>query len=153
MSIGPRDWSPLNRCGIDQSPCWSGPSRQRIIRTLLYRRQLDLAARSSISRSPRHTMSRSAPLACFHCHASHSFADSFRRLSSAWLPINCWIKVMSSSVMTLPRYFHTGMPECGTSIFGTQVLKRAHPPPHRRCRRFRIAGRQQQLCLMRLQHP
>ena len=38
-------------------------------------------ARSSISSRPRHTMSRNAPLACFHCQASHSFFDSVRRLS------------------------------------------------------------------------
>ena len=27
-------------------------------------------------------MSRKAPLACFHCQASHSFVDSLRRLSA-----------------------------------------------------------------------
>ena len=31
--------------------------------------------------------------------------------------INCWIN-RTSSVMACPLYFHTGMPECGTSIFG-----------------------------------
>src|SRR5258705_1876432 len=40
-----------------------------------------LPARSSMSNMPRHTMSRKAPLGCFHCHASHSFVDSVRRLS------------------------------------------------------------------------
>ena len=39
-------------------------------------------ARSSVSSKPRHTISRNAPLACFHCQASHSCRDSFQRLSS-----------------------------------------------------------------------
>ena len=38
-------------------------------------------ARWSSSRSPRHTMSRNAPLACFHCQAWQSCRDSFQRLS------------------------------------------------------------------------
>jgi hypothetical protein len=38
-------------------------------------------ARCSISSRPRQTMSHNAPLACFHSHASHTFADSFLRLS------------------------------------------------------------------------
>ena len=39
-------------------------------------------ARWSISSSPRHTMSRNAPLACFHCQASQSCA---RQLPAAQL--------------------------------------------------------------------
>ena len=39
-------------------------------------------ARSSVNSKPRHTMSRNAPLACFHCQASQSCRDSFQRLSS-----------------------------------------------------------------------
>ena len=42
-------------------------------------------ARCSISIRPRHTMSHKAPLACFHCHASHTFADSLLRLRP-----ECW---------------------------------------------------------------
>ena len=33
-------------------------------------------------------MSRSAPLACRHCQASHSFVDSVRRLARGWAAIS-----------------------------------------------------------------
>ena len=69
-------------------------------------------ARCSISNRPRQTISRRAPLACFHCHASHTFADSFLRLMPGCSAMNRRRNVMSSGVMTRPRYFHsTGI--CG----------------------------------------
>ena len=46
------------------------------------------------------------PFACFHCQASHSFAESARRLAPAFSEINRRMKAMSSAVITRPRYFH-----------------------------------------------
>ena len=49
-------------------------------------------ARCSISRRPRQTMSRNAPLACFQSHASQSFADSLRRLRRGFCAMSCRMK-------------------------------------------------------------
>ena len=64
-------------------------------------------------------MSRKAPLACFHCQASHSFSDSLRRLAPGCSAINWRIEVTSSAVITRPRYLHSepsavSMPESKT---------------------------------------
>ena len=52
-------------------------------------------------------MSHGAPLACFHCHASHRSADNRRRLASGCAAMNARINKMSSAVTTLPRYLHS----------------------------------------------
>ena len=51
----------------------------------------------------RQIMSRSAPLACFHCQASHNSRDSFQRLSSGRSEMSCRMKAISSLVMFRPR--------------------------------------------------
>jgi hypothetical protein len=81
-------------------------------------------ARCSIKRRPRQTMSHNAPLACFHCHASHSCADNFRRLMEGLSARNCRMKTMSSAVTALPRYRHsTGIcRQCARTKTGTQAL-------------------------------
>ena len=66
-------------------------------------------ARSSISNKPRQTMSRGAPLACFHCQASQSFSDNLRRLAVGWSVINLRMKSISSAVTVRPRYLHSGI--------------------------------------------
>ena len=48
-------------------------------------------ARCSVSNRPRQTISRNAPLACFHCQTSHNFCDSLRRLARGWAAISSWI--------------------------------------------------------------
>ena len=52
-------------------------------------------------------MSHSAPLACFHCHASHKSADNRRRLAFGCAAMNARINIMSSAVTVLPRYLHS----------------------------------------------
>src|SRR5882672_2621476 len=81
-------------------------------------------ARCSMSNKPRQTISRKAPLACFHCQASHSFAESLRRLAPGFPAINWRIEVTSSAVTTRPRYLHSEAicRQCGRVENGTQVF-------------------------------
>jgi len=108
-------------------------------------------ARCNMSNKPRQTISRKAPLACFHCHASQSFSESLRRLALGFSAINWRIEVTSSAVTTRPRYLHSegicrqcARAENGTQVFcgyfGNSVFRdsRAAMPvelPHQDCRR------------------
>src|SRR6266542_891045 len=114
-------------------------------------------ARCSINIKPRQTMSRGMPFVCFHCQASHSFADSARRLAPAFSETNRRMKAISSAVITRPRYFHSAA--MGRSLTEAkperkclaQFFLRTHSAPDRcRCC-LRVARRQQQLRLMGLQ--
>src|SRR5690348_13202213 len=74
-------------------------------------------ARSSISNRLRHTMSRKAPLGCFHCQASHSFFDSVRWLWFGYAAISLHKYRMSSVVLTRPRYLSSAIDEQYESVF------------------------------------
>ena len=109
-------------------------------------------ARCSMSNKPRQTISRKAPLACFHCHTSQSFSESLRRLALGFSAINWRIKVTSSAVTTRPRYLHSEAicRQCARVENGTQVffefrnsLQEIQGPPCRRGFRVGIAGREQ----------
>jgi hypothetical protein len=105
-------------------------------------------ARSSISNRPRQTISRGAPLACFHCQTSQSFSDSLRRLAVGWSVINLRMKSISSAVTVRPRYLHSGIlcsvAESKLERKGLAYLfLRAHLPPYRGRFGLRVRGRQQ----------
>ena len=138
----------VERRRVDQHRLWPLAPSQGIGRPETNRRQLDLAGAVSISNRPRQTMSRSAPLACFHCQASQNFSDSLRRLAVGWSAINLRIKSISSAVtcgpgISIPPFFRS-MAESKLERKGVGVLfLRAHLPPYRRRFGIRIRGRQQ----------
>ena len=101
--------------------------------------------RSSINSRPRQTISRSAPLACFQSHSSHSFRDNAQRLASGLAAIKRRIDSMSARVKMRPRYFHS----MAISIAAVcqRWLRNAsfffglfHRPPNGRALHRRIAG-------------
>src|SRR5580698_4548575 len=117
-------------------------------------------ARASISSRPRHTTSRKAPLACFQSKASHNCRDSFQRLLSGCSRMNSLRKAICSRSMVCPRYRHVSASgitaECQKRKQNASLLLwviSTYFSPHRRGFYLRIARRQQQLRLVRLQYP
>ena len=80
------------------------------------------SARSSSNIRPRHTISRSAPLACRQSQRSHSVCDSARRLCSGCSAINAWMNSMSRAVIPGPvGHLHFHAAHYSQIYNGTQV--------------------------------
>src|ERR1017187_4745039 len=115
-------------------------------------------ARSSISSRPRHTTSRNAPLACFQPSASHNSRDSFQRLLWGCSRMNS----LESNLLTVdrltaiaPRFrfrHNRSMPEMKAERSLLLEVFSTYFSPHWSGFCLRVARRQQQLRLMRLEH-
>ena len=106
-------------------------------------------------------MSRSAPLVCRHCQASHRLVESVRRLSVGMRGDQLAYIEDVFRVISRPRYLNVSHRTSSMNLFFLErkgaecfliLLQRGHAPPHRRgSHPGNIPGRHQQLRLVGLQ--